>query len=405
MRLSSLLALVVLVSVAAPTQAQEPASRAEWLRQQRAEKARHLQPYKASGLERGLLKLENDYLPRLVTPRTGFYPRLGSITAGGGFSVGPGYRFHNLFNGRADLFTSAAISWKNYWVVESLLTMPGLARGRAFADVRARYTSFPEEDFFGLGSASALGDRVSYGLQQATIGVDGGWRVKPWMRVGGAFEFFDPDMSRGKDERFPDVTDTFTETTAPGIASQPPFVRVGAFAGVDYTRPFNARRGGRYLVAVHRFIDTDRGAYTFNRLDFDLQQYVPAFNERRVFVFRTVGSFADPAEDATVPFYLLQPLGGSHTLRGVRQFRFRDRSMLLLQAEYRFEILTAMDGAVFYDAGQVAPRRSALSLRDFEHDYGVGVRIGTNLGVFIRVDVAFGSSEGTKTWLRFSHVF
>ena len=89
----------------------------------------------------------------------------------------------------------------------------------------------------------------------------------------------------------------------------------------------------------------------------------------------------------------------------MRQFRFRDRSMLLLQAEYRFEILTALDGAVFYDAGQVAPNRSALSLRDFERDYGVGLRIGTDLGVFIRLDIAFGSSEGTKTWLRYSHAF
>ena len=49
-----------------------------------------------------------------------------------------------------------------------------------------------------------------------------------------------------------------------------------------------------------------------------------------------------------------------------------------------------------YDAGQVAPNRSALSLRDFERDYGVGLRIGTDLGVFIRLDIAFGSSEGTK---------
>ena len=225
------------------------------------------------------------------------------------------------------------------------------------------------------------------------------------MRVGGTFEYFDPNMGRSKDDKFPDVSDTFDETTAPGLAGQPAFVRVGGFAAVDYAQPFNARRGGRYLVGVNRYIDTGSGAYTFSRLDFDLQQYVPAFNERRVFVFRTFGSFADPADDATVPFYLMLPLGGDHTLRGVRQFRFRDRSLLLLQAEYRFEILTALDGAIFYDTGQVAPSRSALSLRDFERDYGVGLRIGTNLGVFIRFDVAFGSSEGTKTWLRFSHVF
>jgi hypothetical protein len=395
----------LVVAAAAPARAQAPASRAEWLRQQRAEKARHLHPYKAPGIERAVLKIENEYLPRLVAPRTGFYPRFGSITPGGGFALGPGYRVHNLFDGRAELFTSAAMSLKRYWVVESLLTMQRLAGGRAFADVRLKYTDFPEEDFFGVGPDSALADRANFGLQQVTAIVDAGWRPTPWMRVGGTFEYFNPDMGRGSDDRLPDVSDTFDETTAPGLTRQPAFVRVGGFAAVDYAKPFNARRGGRYLVGVNRYIDTGAGAYTFNRLDFDLQQYVPAFNERRVFVFRTLGSFADPADDATVPFYLMLPLGGDHTLRGVRQFRFRDRSLLLLQAEYRFEILTALDGAIFYDTGQVAPSRSALSLRDFERDYGVGLRVGTNLGVFIRFDVAFGSSEGTKTWLRFSHVF
>lgn len=405
MRLTTALAFIVLLSSAGPAQAQEPASRADWLRQQRAEKAQKLHPYQAPGLERAIIKIENDFLPRLVTPRTGFFPRLGSITSGGGFGIGPGYRVHNLWDGRAEWLTSGAISLKQYWVVESLLTMPRLRRGRAFADLRVKYSSYPEEDFFGVGPDSTIADRVNFGLDQATASVDGGFRPKPWLRVGGTVEYFDPDMSRGSDKRYPDVSDTFTETTAPGLTSQPSFVKVGGFATVDYAQPLNARRGGRYVVGLHRYVDTGNGDYTFNRFDFDLQQYLPAFNERRVLVLRSAGSFSDPADGATVPFYMMLPLGGDHTLRGFRQFRFRDRALMLLQAEYRFEILTAVDGAVFYDTGQVAPNRSALSLRDFERDYGVGIRIGTNAGVFIRFDVAFGSSEGTKTWLRFSHVF
>jgi hypothetical protein len=405
MRAVSLAVFALSTALAASAFAQTPGSRAEQLRQQRADKAQHLAPYKPTGAERAVLRLENEYLPRLVTPRTGFFPRFGSITSGGGFALGPGYRFHELFDGRADFVASAAMSLKRYWVVESLLTMPRLAQGRAFADVRLKYSSFPQEDYFGLGPGSSRVDRVSFALWQTTAGVDAGVRPAPWLRVGGTLEYLDPDIGRGSDKRFPDVSDTFTEITAPGLARQPGFVRVGGFAGVDYAKPVNARRGGRYTVGVHRYIDTDGGDYTFNRLDFDLQQYLPFFNERRVLVLRSLGSFADPADAATVPFYLMMPLGGDHTLRGVRQFRFRDRSLLLVQAEYRFEILTALDGAFFYDAGQVAPNRRALALRDFERDYGFGIRFGTNAGVFIRVDVAFGSSEGTKTWLRFSHAF
>jgi hypothetical protein len=396
---------VLLVVLAAESAAQTPASRADVLRQQRADKAQQLHPYTPGRLERGVLRLENEYLPRLVTPRTGFFPRFGSITSGGGFSLGPGYRWLDVFDGRGAFTTSAALSLKRYWVVESLLTMPRLANGRVFADVRVKHTSFPEEDYYGSGPDSSPADRVSFAIRQTTAGVDAGVRPTPWLRVGGTAEYFKPDIGLGADDRFPDVSERFDETTAPGLVRQPGFVRIGGFAVVDYARPFNPRRGGRYTASVHRYIDTDGGGYSFNRLDFDLQQYLPAFNERRVLALRTLGSFSNPVDEATVPFYLLRALGGNHTLRGVRNFRFRDRSLLLLQAEYRFEILTALDGALFYDTGQVAPSRRALALRDFERDYGIGLRVGSNAGVIVRFDVAFGSGEGTKMWLAFSHSF
>ena len=76
-----------------------------------------------------------------------------------------------------------------------------------------------------------------------------------------------------------------------------------------------------------------------------------------------------------------------------------------MQAEYRFEIFTALDGAVFYDTGQVAPTLEAFALKDFERDWGVGIRLGSNGGVFLRVDVAFAGESGTRTWLRWGHVF
>jgi hypothetical protein len=79
--------------------------------------------------------------------------------------------------------------------------------------------------------------------------------------------------------------------------------------------------------------------------------------------------------------------------------------VLLLQAEYRWEIFTAVDGAIFYDAGRVAPRFGDLGLGDLESDYGIGFRFGTVNGVFLRIEGAFGSSAGAHFILRFGHVF
>ena len=79
--------------------------------------------------------------------------------------------------------------------------------------------------------------------------------------------------------------------------------------------------------------------------------------------------------------------------------------LLLLQAEYRWEIFTAVDGALFYDTGKVASRVDDLDFRNLESDYGIGFRFGTRNGVFLRVEGAFGSSGGKHFVMRFGHVF
>lgn len=110
-------------------------------------------------------------------------------------------------------------------------------------------------------------------------------------------------------------------------------------------------------------------------------------------------------EGQEIPFYFQRTLGGPDDLRGFRRYRFRDRNLLLLQAEYRWEVFTAMDAAVFYDAGKVAARRGDLDLSGLEHDYGVGVRFGTDNGVFLRIEGAFGSRDGKHLVFRFGNVF
>ncbi len=143
----------------------------------------------------------------------------------------------------------------------------------------------------------------------------------------------------------------------------------------------------------------------FDRVEADVQHYISIYKNRRVLALHAVASVSDPSGDREVPFYYQRTLGGPDDLRGFRQFRFRDRHMLLLQAEYRWEIFTAMDGAIFYDAGKVASRLEDLNFADLESDYGIGFRFGTSNGVFLRVEGAFGSSEGAHFILRYGHVF
>jgi outer membrane translocation and assembly module TamA len=91
-------------------------------------------------------------------------------------------------------------------------------------------------------------------------------------------------------------------------------------------------------------------------------------------------------------------------VRGLPAYRLRDRSLLLLQAEYRWQANPFIAGAIFYDAGTVAPGWRALDLGALEQDAGIGVRIGWMSNAALRADLAFGA-EGPRLALKFSNVF
>ena len=98
-------------------------------------------------------------------------------------------------------------------------------------------------------------------------------------------------------------------------------------------------------------------------------------------------------------------LGGNDTLRGFRQYRFRGPNAILAQGEYRYEIWSGLDGALFYDAGKVANRRADLNFKDLETDYGFGFRFNTDNAIVFRVDAGFGSRDGKHLYIVFGGIF
>ena len=177
------------------------------------------------------------------------------------------------------------------------------------------------------------------------------------------------------------------------------------FVDVDWRRPLNARKGGWYRAEVSRYDDRQGLGFSFDRLDVDLRQYVSFLSERRVLVGRVAASTSNVEPGEQVPFYLMPTLGGKDTLRGFREYRFRGPHALLLQGEYRFEIWSGLDGALFYDAGKVALRRSQLDFKNLESDYGFGFRFNTDRGIVARIDAAFGSRDGKHLWIVFGGTF
>ena len=120
-------------------------------------------------------------------------------------------------------------------------------------------------------------------------------------------------------------------------------------------------------------------------------QHLPILRENWVLSFRgRVQSTLD--DDDNVPYFLMPSLGSGSTLRGYSTARFRDRHALLTSAEFRWiPNRLALDMAIFYDAGKVANRRSALDFNNLTTNWGIGARFHGPTSTPIRLEVAKGS--------------
>jgi hypothetical protein len=365
----------------ASAQSHEPSTRAEALRQQREQKQQSLTPNRPDALQRALDYVEDRALHILT--REGFYPKLGSLTTGSGFAFGMGYRDRAVFRryGVAELWTAGSL--KKYWAVQARAAFPAGGRAPYMAEVRADMREYPREAFFGIGPDSRRADESRFSLRMSDVTGRAGVRLAPALMVGGNAGVFFPRADGARID----------------------YVRTGAFAEVDYREPLNARRGGWYRLDFSHFGDR-AGQSSFRRMDLDVRQYIGFLAERRVIALRGNVSTLEPTDDSGgIPFFLMPTLGGNDSLRGFRNYRFRGPHALLLQAEYRWELWSGLDAALFYDAGKVALRRQDLNLKRLERDYGFGFRFNTSEGVVLRVDAAFGSRDGKHLHIVFGGVF
>ena len=384
--------------------AQEPQTREEADRQRREQQAKEVGTYQANGVERAMDFAEDKAI--FILDREGFHPKLGSLTVGSGFAYGLGFRDRDLFSNRGALELWAAGSVKGYWATEARLRFPRLADNHLYLEAWGSRRDYPQENFFGLGPDSNRDDRSDYAIRTNHFG--GRVGVRPFARhllVGGGLEFLQPRLGAGQNDSYPDVPVLFPPSDVPGIDSRSDFLRSDFFVEVDYREPIYAKKGGWYRFDWSHFDDRTTNQFTFNRFDGDVRQFFGFLAGRRVIATRLFVSTSDTSAPQVMPFFFMPTLGGNDTLRGFREYRFRGPHAILAQAEYRWEIWSGFDGAIFYDAGKVADRRSDLNFKDLESDYGIGFRFNTNNGVIFRVDTAFGSNDGKHLYIVVGGIF
>ena len=347
------------------------------------------------------------------------HPVIGGVATNGGVGLGVGYNSPEEFGWYRD--GKAMFTVRRFWSLEGEI-------GRRSASKRSQIAAFGvvrdmgRLDYFGIGPDTVLGDRAAFALRETMIGTRGWIRPLPAVRLGGSVAAYLPDLGRTNSRRIRPIETVFPEASVPGFGAEPAFGRYRGF--VELMHPVQdepdmldepTRYRGAYQIAFEAVRDYDSGRHNLHRFETEVQQRIPGFIPGQRLTLH--GFFASTNSGADVPFYLLYTLGGTGglktfrpdmlggdatraTLRGFRNYRFRDRNLVLMQAEYRIPVHKYVHTTVFVDAGQVAPRTSEL-FSDVRANTGFSVSVVRKAKTLGRMDVGFGGGEGVYFYWSF----
>lgn len=418
-------AWLVLRPVAAGAQAPDDESpavptRTEELIALRRAKAEALEPNEPARAEVLLLYVEDSrLLERIFNPAAGWFVQAGGLSEGSLLALGGGYRIDDSRGGATDLRALGSIG--GAWLADLQWHSDRRRENPVAASVGVAVERHANQQFFGLGPDATPEFDSDFDLDERRAGAAFMFRPTGWLTVGasGGFARFDParldldfddeDDVLGVELLSDDWSDVdlqvrqYVEGAIPALGERTRFTHAGVDLVID--RRDDARRPGWYVEAGRRWYrDADGRGYDFSATRVDVQRFLPVWRGERIVALRLRAEQVAAADGSRVPFYLQPTLGGSRSLRGYERQRFRDTNALLLQAEYRYVVNPFVSGALFAEAGQVAPAWRAMRADRLRGGVGFGLRAGYRELVVLRADVAFGG-EGPRLIVALSGVF
>jgi len=399
------LCLAITFAFGAELKAQDasaPATRAEQIEREQAAKAQAVSPDLPDPGEQRFVAVEKDV--RRVLQGSNTRLQLGGLPTPSGFALGPAVQWQNSQD-KVRVNSWAIGSVKQFYSVGTSLELPRFTSQRLDVTLRAAHLDMPQLDFYGQGPNSLKSNRTDYRREDTWLDAGVDWRAlrhvnthckagQLWLNVGSG------------------ISDSVTSTNlkfgpeqAPGIDVQTNFFVAGCGVGFDFRdRPEFPRKGTALFLDYRRYLAEDLSINSFHQATGSIEQYIPFFNEKRVIALHAAANMTFNNHNQVVPFYMQPTLGGFNDLRGYRPLRFYDDNAAWVNAEYRWEVSTGLDLAVFGDAGEVFHRPSQFSLSNIQNDIGFGLRFNNQRNLVFRIDTGF-SREGFQVWVEFNKIF
>lgn len=398
--------LVAALALMAATSRAAAQTRTDEIDAGRDKKAQTLQEENVSRLEFLMLQFkQRKVMERITAGYNGLRIQMGSLATGSGFAGGPDFLREDILDGQLHVNASAVVSTRLWQKYQAGITAPHLAGNHLLLKMEAARRDYRSLEFYGTGMDCRRSCRTNYRLEDTSLDGSAAFRMARFIRFGGTLGGLWTNVRRGEREDLSSTDELFTDASAPGLLHQANFLRAGLFGQIDYRDdPTGPKSGGNYVSEYTWYHDRSLGQFSFDRLDVDMQQYIPFFNKSRRFALRVRMTMTDADAGQRMPFYLQPYVGGADDLRGFKPYRFTAPNAVVYNAEYRWEIFSGLDGALFFDAGKVMSRWSHMGMSGLETSPGFGLRFNARNRTFIRLDVGF-SREGACIWLKFNDPF
>lgn len=246
------------------------------------------------------------------------------------------------------------------------------------------FYKFPNK-FFGIGSDSSEDSEESYTSQTTRFRMDFFKKMQSDLKLGIRYIF---------------EHNKIVESDETGVLAKREILgsKGGTNSGIGVVMAWDSRdniffpsSGNFYQMSATFFNRSLSSDYNFNRFNLDYRRYFSLLSTH-ILAFQGYVNIhtGDP------PFQMMSLMGGQYIMRGYYEGRYRDKNMIVFQAEYRIMPVWWKLGIVgFVGFGDVSDSLGHFKLKNFKHSLGFGLRylFNQNDKFNIRLDFGFGKNS------------
>lgn len=255
---------------------------------------------------------------------------------------------------------------------------------RYILNYQMSYSFFPDK-FWGLGKDAPDLNEESYTFRQYYVYLHLQRKLKNRFFLGALYEY----------QRLLAVEHTIGGLfEQQNVVGRDPYHISGAGLSLTYDTRNNAFAPDQGTLGQFYFNHFDPivgSSFRYTAYAIDLRRFIRLYGNQ-VLALQAYAQF----NSGDVPLRSLASFGGSNSMRGFYDGRFRSKNQVVLQAEYRVPLFWRIGAVGFFGIGNVGNRVAEINFRDIKYSYGGGLRIALNQKERLNLRVDYGWGYGNS---------